>query len=94
MQEHLLSEYDATLDTKRRFVARGLPPFSHYHVRVYAGRKGSYTLKMEPRVLAGLDQLSAKSLRMLDKSMKNYAKGKAGKPIDLEELRRHADETE
>jgi hypothetical protein len=45
---------------------------------------------MEPQVLAKLDQLSANTLHMIDKSMKNFAKGVAGKQIDLEKLKRHA----
>ena len=91
MSAALLIEYDATLDTKRRFVVRGLPPYKHYHVRIYANDKGAYTLKMEPQVLAKLDQLSANTLHMMDKSMKNFAKGIAGNPVDLEELKRSAD---
>jgi len=49
---------------------------------------------MEPQVLAKLDQLSANTLHMMDKSMKNFAKGIAGKPVDLEELKRYADAEE
>jgi hypothetical protein len=94
MSAELLTEYDATLDTKRRFVVKGLPPFKHYHVRVYANEKGAITLKMEPQVLAKLDQLSANTLHMMDKSMKNLAKGISGKPVDLEELKQYADAEE
>jgi hypothetical protein len=49
---------------------------------------------MEPQVLAKLDQLSANTLHMMDKSMKNLAKGIAGAPVDLEELKRYADAEE
>jgi hypothetical protein len=91
MSAELLTEYDATLDTKRRFVVKGVPPFKHYHVRVYANENGAITLKMEPLVLAKLDQLSANTLHMMDKSMKNFAKGIAGNPVDIEELKRYAD---
>jgi hypothetical protein len=94
MSAELLTEYDATLDTKRRFVVKGVPPFKHYHVRVYANEKGAITLKMEPRVLAKLDQLSVNTLHMVDRSMKNFAKGIAGKPVDLEELKQYADAEE
>ena len=94
MATELLTEYDATLDTKRRFVVKGVPPFKHYHVRVYANDKGAITLKMEPQVLAKLDQLSANTLNMMDKSMKNFAKGIVGKPVDLDELKRYADAEE
>lgn len=94
MSAELLKEYDTTLDTKRRFVVRGLPAFKHYHVRVYTNDKGAFTLKMEPQILAKLDQLSANTLHMMDKSMKNFAKGVVGKPVDLEDLKRHADSEE
>jgi len=94
MSAELLTEYDATLDKKRRFVVRGLPPFSHFHVSVYKknrGKKSTYTLKMEPRVLASLDQLSVNTLRMLDSSMNNFSKGKVSEHVDLEKVRKIAD---
>jgi hypothetical protein len=88
MASKLLTEYDATMDTKKRFVVRGLPAFNHFHVRVFKDRKSNnYTLKMEPRVLARLDQLSAKTLRMMDSAMMNYAKGVVGEPIDLAKMK-------
>ena len=49
---------------------------------------------MEPQALVKLDQISVKALNMMDKSMKNLAKGIAGKPVDLEELKRYADKEE
>jgi hypothetical protein len=49
---------------------------------------------MEPQVLAKLDQLSVNTLHMVDRSMKNFAKGIAGKPVDLEELKQYADAEE
>ena len=94
MSAELLTEYDATLDQKRRFVLRGLPLFNHFHVSVYRERKGrkeAYTLKMQPRVLASLDQISAKTLRMLDSSMKNFAKGVASEPVNVKKLKESAD---
>jgi hypothetical protein len=92
MTAKLVSEYDATLDSKKRFVIRGLPPFGHFHVKVFKDpNKEEYTLKMEPRVLASLDQLSEKTLRMMDTAMENYAKGIRSKPIDTDEMRKIAD---
>ena len=58
----LFKEYDAVLDARRRLVIKGLPTFKHYHVRVYANEKGAIIIKMEPQVLAKLDQLSAGGL--------------------------------
>lgn len=93
MSAQLLTEYDATVDNKKRVVLRGLPAaFDHYHVSVYRdSENNSYTLRMEPRVLASLDQLSSKTLRMMDRAMGNLARGKAGEPVDLQELAKHVD---
>ncbi len=92
MSAELLTEYDATLDSKKRFVVRGLPGFNHFHIKVFKDPKSKgYTLKMEPRVLASLDQLSEKTLRMMDASMKNIAKGVVGEPVDIKEMKRLAD---
>jgi hypothetical protein len=35
-----------------------------------------------------MKKISKKTLSMMDKSMKNFAKGKVGKPIDLKELQK------
>jgi len=95
MKTELLSEYDATIDSKKRFVVKGLPAFNHYHVKVFKEiGTDVYTLKMEPRVLASLDQLSEKTLRMMDKSMKNFKKGIAGEPVDLDKVKKITDEVQ
>lgn len=92
MATKLLTEYDATLDSKKRFVIRGLPNFNHFHVKVFKDpNREEYTLKMEPRVLASLDQLSEKTLRMMDSAMENYAKGNVGDVIDLTKMKELAD---
>lgn len=92
MKAKLVTEYDATVDKKRRFIVRGLPNFDHFHVKVYKDPdKEEYTLKMEPRVLASLDQLSEKTLRMLDKAMENFSSGIRSEPVDTDELRKIAD---
>jgi hypothetical protein len=92
MSEELLTEYDATLDSKKRFVVRGLPDFNHFHVKIFKDpKKEQYTLKMEPRVLASLDQLSEKTLSMMDSAMKNYAKGKVSEAVDIKKMKAIAD---
>ena len=92
MAAELLSEYDTTLDSKKRFVVRGLPAFKHFHVKIFKDPKSSgYTFKMEPRILASLDQLSEKTLRMMDKSMKNYGNGVVSEPVDVDEMKRISD---
>ena len=92
MSAKLLTEYDAALDSKKRFVVRGLPAFNHFHVKVFKNpKREEYTLKMEPRVLASPDQLSEKTLRMMDSAMKNLARGLAGEPVNIKKMKRLAD---
>lgn len=90
MSPQVQREYDAALDSKHRFKVRGPSPFDHYHVTQYNDGKAL----LEPRVLARLDQLSKKTLRMLDRSVRNFAKGVVGEPVDLAELREFADPQE
>ena len=89
MSAQLQREYDATLDSKNRFTLRG-SPFNHYHVKHFKSGR----VVLEPRVLARPDQLSKKTLRMLDRSIQNFAKGVVGKAIDLDDLRQYSDTKE
>lgn len=87
MSAQLQREYDASLDSKHRFTLRGRPPFNHFHVKQFTDGR----LLLEPRVLATPDQLSKKTLRMLDSSMQNFSKGIVGESLDLDELREFAE---
>jgi hypothetical protein len=51
----------------------------YFHVKALSN--GAYVL--EPRVLVPPTAISARSLRMLDKSVANLKKGMASAPIDL-----------
>lgn len=82
MRAELLKKYNVELDKKNRMTIRGNLGFSYYNVSVFKDGK----ILMEPRYLAKLDELSSKTLRMIDKSIKNLAKGKAGEPIDFSEF--------
>ena len=75
---NLVREYDATIDSKKRFVLRS-PKYKNYHVKEY--KDGQVVL--EPRLLVRPELVSKRTLKMMDKSMKNFKKGKVGKPIDL-----------
>ena len=39
-----------------------------------------------------LNQLSEKTIYMMDKAMKNLADGKVSEPVDIDEIRKIADE--
>lgn len=74
----LINEYDAKIDTKRRITLRDIA-FEYFHIKQY--KDG--TMVLEPRVLVEPDALSKKTLKMMDKSINNYKKGKVSKAIDL-----------
>jgi len=76
-----VKEYDARLDSKKRITLRG-PQTMFYHVR--ENRDG--TIELSPRVLVHPDEISAKTMMMIDQSVGNLKKGKASKAVDLNEL--------
>lgn len=74
----LINEYDAKIDTKRRITLRDIA-YEYFHIKQY--KDG--TMVLEPRVLVEPDAISKKSLKMMDKSISNYKKGKVSKTLDL-----------
>ena len=77
----LVKEYDARIDAKRRITLRDVN-FDYFHIKQY--KDG--TIVLEPRVLVEPYTLSKKTLKMMDKSVSNYKKGKVSKAVDLSEL--------
>jgi hypothetical protein len=73
-----VKEYDARIDMKHRVTLRGAQ-YEHYHVQEFPDGK----IVLEPRELVAPIELSARTLAMMDASMKNLKKGKASKPVDL-----------
>lgn len=88
MKTELLKEYNVELDKKNRMTLRGNLGFNNYHVSVFNNGK----VVMEPRYLAKLDELSEKTLRMIDESAKNLSKGLSGKAIDFSNFQEIIDE--
>ncbi len=74
----VLDQYDVTADAKKRISLRGAKT-KYFHVRALSN--GVFLL--EPRVLVPPEAISARSLRMLDRSAANLKKGLASAPIDL-----------
>lgn len=85
MSNNVLQEYDAKLDTKKRCVIHGIPSFDRYHVKVFDSGK----IEMTPRFLAGPEELSVKTLRMIYGSIRNLKKGKAGPVVNFERYKEH-----
>ena len=77
----LVNEYDARIDAKRRITLRDVN-FDYFHIKQY--KDG--TMVLEPRVLVEPYTLSKKTLKMMDKSVSNYKKGKVSKTVDLSEF--------
>jgi hypothetical protein len=74
----VLEDYDVAADAKKRINLRNAKT-KYFHVKAFSN--GAYLL--EPRVLVPLEAVSARSMKMLDKSAANLKKGIASAPINL-----------
>jgi hypothetical protein len=77
----VVEDYDVAADAKRRISLRNAKT-KYFHVKALSN--GCFLL--EPRVLVSPEAVSARSLKMLDKSVANLKKGLASAPIDLTTL--------
>jgi hypothetical protein len=73
------SEYDAKIDNKKRLTIREAN-YDYYHVYEYSNG----TILLTPRVLVKPDEVSKKTLAMMDKAIKNLESGKVSEEIDLD----------
>lgn len=80
-------EYDAHLDSKKRLTVRGART-RYYHVTEY--EDGSVT--MSPRTLIHPDEISRRTLEMMDKAVQNMNDGEASTPVDMQELEKLLEE--
>ena len=74
----VVERYDVAADAKKRINLRNAKT-KYFHVKALSN--GAYLL--EPRVLVPSQAISARSLKMLDKSVANLKKGVVSAPIDL-----------
>jgi len=77
----VVEDYVVAADAKRRISLRN-PKTKYFHVKALSN--GSFLL--EPRILASPQAISARSLKMLDKSVARLKKGQASAPIDLSDF--------
>ena len=77
----VVDSYDVTADAKKRI---GLRDAKTRHFHVLALSDGRYLL--EPRILVPPEAVSPRTLRMLEKSMRNLKQGVVGKAVDLSGL--------
>lgn len=80
--DNTIKEYDAKVDSKRRLTLRE-SPYEYYHVEHF--EDGSIVL--HPRLLVEPTRVSARTIDMMDESMKNVRKGKAGKEVDISDFK-------
>jgi hypothetical protein len=78
MTTAVVKEYDTHLDSKKRVTLRGATA-EYYAVQVFS----SGVVMLEPRVLTHPGKVSAKTLRMMDKAVGNFKKGKVSPAIDF-----------
>lgn len=77
----VVEHYDVAADAKKRINLRNAKT-KYFHVKALSN--GAYLL--EPRVLVPPHAISARALKMLNKSVTNLKKGVASAPIDLSEF--------
>ena len=75
---NIMASYDVAADAKKRISLRGAKT-KYFHVMALSN--GCFML--EPRVLVPPHAVSARTLKMLDKSVANLKKGLASTPVDL-----------
>lgn len=79
----VVAKYDAKLDSKKRITLRGANS-QYYHVI----EKTDGTIELSPRELVNRKEFSERTLKMIDRAIKNYKKGKVSEPIDIEEIKK------
>lgn len=84
--EPIRKEYDARVDSKKRITLRE-PVAGYYHVT----EKEDGTIELSPRVLVHPDEVSARTLTMVDQSVANLKKGAASAAVDLNVVNRLVD---
>jgi len=73
----IIKQYNAKLDIKKRMTIRN-SDYDHYEVNVF--EDGNILLK--PQMLINADELSLNTLKMMDRSILSFKKGKVSKPIN------------
>ena len=72
------TEYNSKIDAKKRLTIRNAK-YEYYNVKEYENG----VILLEPRELVKPEEISEKTLKMMDESIKNIVKGKKSKPIKL-----------
>lgn len=81
MEAAVKANYTAHLDSKKRLTLHGAK-HEYYNVKEY----DNGLILLEPRKLVIPEELSPKTLQMMDKAIKNYKAGTVSEAIDLSEF--------
>ncbi len=79
-------EYDAKLDSKKRITIRGART-QLYHVT----EKKDGTIELSPRELVHPNEISERTLKMVDKAIENIKSGNVSESVDMNELKKLLD---
>lgn len=82
----IVEEYDAKLDSKKRITIRGART-QYFHVT----EREDGTIELSPRELVHPDEISKKTLEMVDKAIAKFKKGEVSEPVDMDELEKLLD---
>jgi len=80
-------EYDAKVDSKKRITIRE-PQTEYYHVE----ERSDGTILLSPRILVHPNEISERTLNMIDKSVVNMKAGNVSGPVDFKELESLSDQ--
>ena len=73
--------YDVHIDSKKRVTLRGAK-YEYYNVREFENG----CIMLEPRELIVPEELSARTLEVMDQSIKNFKLGNVSESIDLSDF--------
>ena len=77
----IIKDYTAHIDSKKRITLREAA-YEYYNVRIY----GNGCIMLEPRELVTPVQISARTLRDMDKAIENFNSGNVSDPVDLSDF--------
>jgi len=81
-----VKEYDAKLDSKKRLTIRGART-KYYHVT----EKEDGTIELSPRELVHPDEVSKRTLEMMDEAISKFKSGEVSEPVNIDDLEKLLD---
>lgn len=81
-----VKEYDAKLDSKKRLTIRGART-KYYHVT----EREDGTIELSPRELVHPDEVSKRTLEMIDEAISKFKAGEVSEPVNLDDLEKLLD---